>query len=120
MEKKIGLRLFFYYGGVLDGIMGFLMIYSLFAIPPAIIPFLEAWAAGVPVIGARIGATPEVIRENIDGLLVEFDDPIDIARKVIKLLKNSKLKKKMGLAGQVRVSQNYTWNIVAKKTHQTY
>lgn len=41
MEKKIGLRLFFYYGGVLDGIMGFLMIYSLFAIPPAIIPFSE-------------------------------------------------------------------------------
>lgn len=84
------------------------------------IAFLEAWAAGVPVIGARIGATPEVIRENIDGLLVEFDNPLDIAQKVIKLLKNSKLKKKMGLAGQVRVSQNYTWNIVAKKTHQTY
>jgi len=84
------------------------------------IAFLEAWAAGVPVIGARIGATPEVIRENNDGLLVEFDNPLDIAQKVIKLLKNSKLKKKMGLAGQVRVSQNYTWNIVAKKTHQTY
>lgn len=42
MEKKIGLRLFFYYGGVLDGIMGFLMIYSLFATPLAIIPFSAA------------------------------------------------------------------------------
>ena len=41
MEKKFALRLFFYYGGVLDGIMGFLMIYSLFAIPPAIIPFSD-------------------------------------------------------------------------------
>ena len=30
------------------------------------ISFLEAWSAGKPVIGARIGATPEVIRENID------------------------------------------------------
>lgn len=42
MEKKFALRLFFYYGGVLDGIMGFLMIYSLFATLPAIIPFSEA------------------------------------------------------------------------------
>jgi glycosyltransferase involved in cell wall biosynthesis len=84
------------------------------------ISFLEAWAAGTPVIGARIGATPEVIRENIDGLLVEFDNPVDIAQKVIKLLKNKKLKKEFGLAGQYRVSQNYTWDIVAEKTHNTY
>ena len=42
MEKKLGLRLFFYYGVLLDGIMGFLMFYSLFALPPAIIPYSEA------------------------------------------------------------------------------
>ncbi|MFX1376494.1 MAG: glycosyltransferase family 4 protein [Promethearchaeota archaeon] len=84
------------------------------------IAFLEAWAAGIPVIGARIGATPEVIRENIDGLLVEFDNPLDIAQKVIKLLKSKKLKKKLGLTGQRKVSQNYTWDIIAKKTHKTY
>ena len=42
MEKKFALRLFFYYGAVLDGIMGFLMIYSLFALPPAIIPYSES------------------------------------------------------------------------------
>ena len=41
MEKKFALRLFFYYGAILDGIMGFLMIYSLFALPPAIIPYSE-------------------------------------------------------------------------------
>jgi len=84
------------------------------------ISFLEAWAAGKPVIGARIGATPEVIRENYDGLLVEFDNPIDIANKVLVLLKNRRLKKKFGLAGQLKVSQNYTWDIIAEKTHILY
>jgi hypothetical protein len=39
MEKKFALKMFFYYGAILDGIMGFLMIYSLFASPPAIIPY---------------------------------------------------------------------------------
>ncbi len=84
------------------------------------ISFLEAWAAGKPVIGARIGATPEVIEENVDGLLVDFDNPKDIAQKVILLLKNKKLRKKMGLAGQLKVFQKYTWDHVSRKTHFTY
>ena len=84
------------------------------------IAYLEAWAAGKPVIGANIGATPEVIRDNIDGLLVEFDSPKDIAEKVIKLLKNKRLRKKFGEAGKLRVFQNYTWDIVAEKTHKIY
>ncbi|MFX0027901.1 MAG: glycosyltransferase family 4 protein [Candidatus Hermodarchaeota archaeon] len=84
------------------------------------IAFLEAWAAGIPVIGAKIGATPEVIRDNVDGLLVEFDNPLDIAQNVIKLIKHKKFRKKLGLAGQIRVSQNYTWDIIAEKTHKAY
>ncbi len=51
------------------------------------IAFLEAWASGKPVIGANIGATPEVIRDGKDGFLVEFDNPQDIAEKVLLLLK---------------------------------
>jgi glycosyltransferase involved in cell wall biosynthesis len=84
------------------------------------IAFLEAWAAGIPVIGAKTGATPEVIRDNVDGLLVEFDNPIEIAQKVVKLLKSKKLRKKIGLRGQIKVSQNYTWDIIANKTHKMY
>lgn len=84
------------------------------------ISFLEAWAAGNPVVGARIGATPEVIEEKVDGLLVDFDNPVDIAQKVILLLKNKKMRKNLGSAGQLKVSQKYTWDIIAKQTHSTY
>ena len=84
------------------------------------ISFLEAWAAGSPVIGARIGATPEVIEENVDGLLVEFNDPKDIAQKVILLLKNKKLRRKLGSVGQSKVSQKYTWDIITRETHLIY
>ena len=84
------------------------------------IAFLEAWALGKPVIGANVGATPEVIRNNTDGLLVEFDNPQDIAQKVITLLKKKRLRKKFGLAGKLKVVQKYNWDIVAEKTHRTY
>lgn len=84
------------------------------------ISFLEAWSAGKPVIGARTGATPEVVREGIDGLLVEFDNPEDIAEKVIYLLKNKRLRKKLGSAGQLKVYQKYTWENIAKETVKIY
>lgn len=36
--------------------------------------FLEALSQGVPVIATRVSAIPEVVRDGIDGLLVEPDD----------------------------------------------
>ena len=84
------------------------------------IAFLEAWASGKPVIGANIGATPEVIRDKIDGLLVEFDDYSDIANKVVLLLKKKRLSKNLGLEGKNKVQENFSWDIIAKYTHETY
>ncbi|MFX0072578.1 MAG: glycosyltransferase family 4 protein, partial [Candidatus Hermodarchaeota archaeon] len=84
------------------------------------IAFLEAWAAGKPVIGANIGATPAVIRNSIDGYLVEFDNYSDLANKTIKLLKSRKMANKFGAVGRMNVSQNFTWEVIAKKTDLLY
>ncbi|NHJ21783.1 MAG: glycosyltransferase family 1 protein [Candidatus Lokiarchaeota archaeon] len=84
------------------------------------IAFLEAWASSKPVIGANIGATPEVIRENIDGLLVRFDDPIDIADKIVTLLKKKRLRRTLGSNGKEKVEKNLSWDEIAKKTNKMY
>ena len=42
MEKKLALKIFCYYGTFLDGMMSFFMVYSLFALPPVIIPYSAA------------------------------------------------------------------------------
>ena len=84
------------------------------------IAYLEAWASGKPVIGANIGAIPEVIRDKVDGLLVQFDDQLDIAKKVIYLLKHKKLRKRYGSNGQEKVTKFYSWDKIALKTHNLY
>ena len=84
------------------------------------IAFLEAWASKKPVIGANIGATPEVIKDNIDGLLVEFDNPREIAEKVIYLLKKKNIRRKLGTQGENKVIKNYTWEHVVDKTVNLY
>jgi len=84
------------------------------------IAFLEGWSAGKPVIGAKIGATPEVIQENIDGLLTEFDNPHNIADQVLKLLRNKKLRKRLGEQGKVKVETFHSWRNIANKTKNVY
>jgi glycosyltransferase involved in cell wall biosynthesis len=84
------------------------------------VAFLEAWASNTPVIGANIGATPEVIKNNRDGLLVEFDNPKDIAEKVLILLENSKLKNRLAKNGNKKVMNKFTWKKIAKNTFQFY
>ena len=43
---------------------------------------LEAFAAGVPVIGSRLGGIAEMVRDGVDGLLFEAGSPEDLADKI--------------------------------------
>ncbi|MEM7559336.1 MAG: glycosyltransferase family 4 protein [Planctomycetota bacterium] len=46
---------------------------------------LEAIAAGVPVVGSDVAAVREVIRDGVEGLLAEPDDPAALAQRVMDL-----------------------------------
>jgi glycosyltransferase involved in cell wall biosynthesis len=77
------------------------------------IVFLEAWAAGKPVIGARSGAAPTVIDEGKDGLLAAYGDVNAWADAIQRLLSDKPLRDQMGQAGQQKVYKRYTWQQVA-------
>jgi glycosyltransferase involved in cell wall biosynthesis len=46
---------------------------------------LEAYAAGVPVVASRIGGLPEIVDDNVSGLLVEPGDRNGWAASVERL-----------------------------------
>lgn len=84
------------------------------------IVFVEAWATGCPIIGTRVGAVASLIDEEIDGLLYDFGDEKALARQILRFVKNADLREKMGRAGQQKVLQNYTWEIVADRLRLVY
>jgi glycosyltransferase involved in cell wall biosynthesis len=57
---------------------------------------LEAFALGKPVVGARIGGIPELVRDGDTGLTFEPGNVQDLQEKIVFLLKNPELVTQMG------------------------
>lgn len=84
------------------------------------ITFVEAWAAGKPVIGCRSGAIPTVIDEWNDGLLVTYRDAPQLAGALLELLTDPRLCRQMGQRGREKVLAQYTWEIAVARFRQAY
>jgi glycosyltransferase involved in cell wall biosynthesis len=59
---------------------------------------LEAMAAGRPLVGTRVGGTPELIEEGVNGHLVERGNPAQLAEAITSLLMDDNLRARMGQA----------------------
>jgi glycosyltransferase involved in cell wall biosynthesis len=57
---------------------------------------LESFALGKPVIGARIGGIPELVRDNITGATFAAGDAADLREKMEAILQNPTQAIRMG------------------------
>jgi glycosyltransferase involved in cell wall biosynthesis len=71
---------------------------------------LEACAAGKPVVATRVGGTPEVIVDGLNGFLVPPGDPVRLARAILKLLRSRSARRAMGEHGLARVRSAFTFD----------
>lgn len=70
---------------------------------PTNIPVLEAWTMGTPVIYSNIRGCRQQLGDA--GLLINPDDPMDIAKKIQEIYKDNKLKKILVERGYKRLSR---------------
>jgi len=75
---------------------------------------LEAMSAGLPVVVTPQGAIPEVVVDEITGYIVPPGDPVSLSERVISLLQDEALRKRMGQAGRERFLKYYTLDRWAK------
>lgn len=76
------------------------------------IAFLEAMAAGLPVVARRAGAAPEVVAHGETGLLCPPGSARDLARSLRCLVTSPGLRREMGARGRRRAAR-YGWAEVA-------
>lgn len=71
--------------------------------------FTEANAVGKPVIGGRSGGAAEAVLQCQTGFLVDPESAAEVAGRLLLLLKNDELSKRMGAAGLERVRLEFNW-----------
>ena len=81
---------------------------------------LEALAAGCPVVATRVGGIPEIIQDNVNGLLVEPADPAGLAIAVASLLSDPQKAASMGQAGKALVKEKFTAAVMVRKVEDEY
>lgn len=84
------------------------------------IAYLEGWANLKPVIAARAGAVPELVRDGINGKLVEFGDPSGLALAILDLVSDRDLACRLADAGEAMTLEQYTWPAVVERVKQAY
>ena len=71
--------------------------------------FVEAMAAGKPVIAADAGGTSEVVVHGRTGLLVRYGDRDALATALVRLLSDKTLGRRMGAAGRRLAEERFSF-----------
>lgn len=77
--------------------------------------FIEAMAAGVPVVGTPVGGIPDFLIHEETGLFCAARDPRSIAEQVVRALEDEPLRKKIVANAQKMVAEHYDWNTIAQQ-----
>jgi len=103
---------------------GWLAECDLLAHPSAVesfgLVYLEAWAAGRPVIAGRNGPSAALIRHGVDGLLVGHGDVDELAASIARLLDAPAWARQLGEQGRERVRREHTWPRVVDRARVFY
>jgi starch synthase len=79
------------------------------------IVFLEAMYFGLPCVGTNAWAVPEMITDGVTGYTVPVDDAEALAARLVELLRDPALGRRMGEAGRARAESHFTWRAVAER-----
>jgi glycosyltransferase involved in cell wall biosynthesis/aminoglycoside phosphotransferase (APT) family kinase protein len=71
------------------------------------ISLMEAMAAGKPVVASAISGIPELVRDEVNGLLVDAAYPQRIESAMRRLIDDPALRERLGQAGRQTVQQHF-------------
>jgi glycosyltransferase involved in cell wall biosynthesis len=84
------------------------------------ISLLEAWAAKLPVVATDTGDSTNLIKDGVNGYLVEPGNTQQLANATLKVLRAKVADQRMAEAGFQLVKKEFSWKKTAKKTYAIY
>jgi glycosyltransferase involved in cell wall biosynthesis len=81
---------------------------------------LEAMSHGLPVVAPKEGGIKEVVRDGLQGFLIEGRDPKRYAEKCLAIYQDRNMRQKMGVASKEKVEREYSIKSMAEKYYNLY
>lgn len=79
------------------------------------ISFIEANACAKPVIGTKVGGVTDAIKNEVNGLLIEPNDPIQTYSAMICILKNKKMYDKISRQSLKLVKKDFDLEVIGQR-----
>ena len=96
---------------------------SVFVLPSRVEPFgivvLEALRAGCPAIVSAHGGATEIVRDGVDGLIVDPTDTNELATAIGRLLSDDSLAGRLARSGRARVA-SFDWESITDRYRDLY
>lgn len=80
----------------------------------------EAFYLKIPIVATNVGGMPELIQDNVNGLLVTPENPEQLLETINKLLGDKESMKQFSEAGYDFVIKNLTWEVLLPKYIKFY
>ncbi len=81
---------------------------------------LEAMASGLPVIGSDVGGIPDIVENNVTGILVPEKEVLELTSAIIILIEDEKLRKKIVANVCDSVHEKFRWKKIAAEHLKVY
>ena len=81
---------------------------------------MEAGMAGLPVVGSNVGGIPEIVQDNYNGFLFESGNAFQLAEKLLRLIRDEELRKRMGKRSKKLMMKNFNIHRQATEMAQIY
>ncbi|MEV6178530.1 glycosyltransferase family 4 protein [Streptomyces sp. NPDC052015] len=79
------------------------------------IVYLEASATGLPVVAGDSGGAPDAVLDGETGWVVRGGSPQEAAERIVALLGDAELRRRMGERGRQWVEDRWRWDLLAEK-----
>jgi L-malate glycosyltransferase len=86
----------------------------------ASITLLEAMACGIPSVVTAVGGNPELVRDGVDGLLVQRGDAAGFASAFSRLLLDPSLRLSLGRSAKARAATSFSIDSTIERYAELY
>ena len=81
---------------------------------------IEAMESGLPVVASNVGGIPDVVVDNVSGLLVPEKDPKALAEAIKRLAENPQLTAQLLQGARNRIAEHFTWDNITRRQLEIY